>query len=94
MGTTARDLQTLLSAAVQRVQKISEAASVVAWTLRETGEPYVAAAAFSGDPPVTPDASDFRSLAKPSWGNAAGRLVGSDRDRPAPSIIGRGSDLV
>jgi signal transduction histidine kinase len=63
-GTTIRDLQTLLSAAVQRVQKISEATAVVAWTLRETGEPYVAAAAFSGDPPVTPDASDFRSLAK------------------------------
>jgi signal transduction histidine kinase len=63
-GTAIRDLQTLLSAAVQRVQKISEATAVVAWTLRETGEPYVAAAAFSGDPPVTPDASDFRSVAR------------------------------
>jgi signal transduction histidine kinase len=63
-GTTTRDLQTLLSAAVQRVQRISEATAVVAWTLRETGEPYVAAAAFSGDPPVTPDAADFRSLAE------------------------------
>jgi len=59
-----RDLQTLLSDTVQRVQKISEATAVAAWTLRETGQPYVAAAAFSGDPPVTPDASDFRSLAK------------------------------
>jgi len=63
-GAITRDIQTLLSAAVQRVQKISEATAVVAWTLRETGQPYVAAAAFSGDPPVTPDASDFRSLAK------------------------------
>ncbi len=63
-GIATRDLQTLLSAAVQRVQKISEATSVVAWTLREAGEPYVAAAAFSGNPPVNPDASDFRSLAK------------------------------
>jgi signal transduction histidine kinase len=63
-GTSIRDLQTLLSDAVQRVQQISEATTVAAWTLRETGEPYVAAAAFSGDPPVTPDASDFRSLAK------------------------------
>jgi signal transduction histidine kinase len=62
--TTTRDLQTLLSAAVQRVQEISEATAVVAWTLRETGEPYVAAAAFSGDPPVTPDVADFRSVAK------------------------------
>jgi signal transduction histidine kinase len=63
-GSTTRDLQTLLSAAVQRVQQISETTAVAAWTLRETGEPYVAAAAFSGDPPVTPDASDFQSLAK------------------------------
>ena len=62
-GAATRDLQTLLSAAVQRVQEISEATAVVAWTLRETGEPYVAAAAFSGNPPVKPDASDFRSLA-------------------------------
>ena len=63
-ATTTRDLQTLLSDTVQRVQKISEATAVAAWTLRETGQPYVAAAAFSGDPPVTPDVSDFRSLAK------------------------------
>jgi signal transduction histidine kinase len=63
-GAATRDLQTLLSAVVQRVQKISDVTTVVAWTLRETGEPYVAAAAFSGDPPVTPDASDFRCLAK------------------------------
>jgi len=63
-GSTARDLQTLLSAAVQRVQKISQATAAVAWTLRETGQPYVAAACFSGDPPIAPDASDFRSLAK------------------------------
>ena len=62
-GDPTRDLQTLLSAAVQRVQEISQATAVVAWTLRETGEPYVAAAAFSGDPPVNPDASDFRSIA-------------------------------
>ena len=48
---------------MQRVQKITAATAVAAWTLRETGQPYVAAAAFSGDPPVTPDASDFRSLA-------------------------------
>jgi len=53
----------LLSAAVQRLQGISEATCVVAWTLREAGEPYVAAAAFSGDPPLSPDASDFRSIA-------------------------------
>jgi signal transduction histidine kinase len=63
-GSITRDLQTLLSTVVQRVQQISEATAVVAWTLRETGEPYVAAAAFSGDPPVAPDAADFRSLAK------------------------------
>lgn len=63
-GTTTRDLQTLLSAAVQRVQRFSQSTAVVAWMLRETGQPYVAAAAFSGDPPIAPDASDFRSLAK------------------------------
>ena len=85
-GTTTRDLQTLLSTAVQRVQQISEATAVAAWTLRETGEPYVAAAMFSGDPPVTPDAADFRSLAELSGVDAAGRFVGSDRDRSAPSL--------
>jgi len=63
IGDIARDLQTLLSGAVQRVQQISGATSVAAWTLRETREPYVAAAAFSGDPPVAPDAADFRCLA-------------------------------
>jgi signal transduction histidine kinase len=60
-GDTTRDLQTLLSAAVQRVQEISEATAVVAWTLRPNGDPYVAAATFSGDPPINPDAADFRS---------------------------------
>ena len=59
---------------MQRVQQVSEVTAVAAWTLRETGEPYVAAAAFSGDPPVTPDASDFRSLARLP---AVARLDGS-----------------
>ncbi len=63
-GAPTLDLQALLSTAVQRVQRISGATAVVAWTLREDGEPYVAAAAFSGDPPLTPDASDYRSLAQ------------------------------
>jgi hypothetical protein len=62
-GDTTRNLQTLLSSAVQRVQAISGTTMVVAWTLRQTGEPYVVAAVFSGDPPVTPDASDFQSIA-------------------------------
>jgi signal transduction histidine kinase len=44
------------------VQEISDATAVVAWTLRKTGEPYVAAAAFTGDPPVNPDAADFRNI--------------------------------
>ena len=61
-GDTTRNLQTLLSTAVQRVQALSGATAVVAWTLRETGEPYVVAAAFSGEPPVTPDTSEFRNL--------------------------------
>jgi len=58
-GEPTRDLQTLLSAAAQRVQQITAATSVVAWTLRQDGEPYVAAAAFVGDPPVRPDAAEF-----------------------------------
>jgi signal transduction histidine kinase len=62
-GDTTRNLQTLLSSAVQRVQAISGTTMVVAWTLRQTGEPYVVAAVFSGDPPVTPDASDFQNIA-------------------------------
>ncbi len=62
-GTATRDLQTLLAAAVQRVQVISAATAVVAWTLRADGEPYVAAGAYSGEPPVTPDAAEFRCLA-------------------------------
>ncbi len=61
---TTRNLQTLLASAVRRVQRISGATAVVAWTLRETGEPYVVATAFSGDPPVAPDAADFRSVAE------------------------------
>jgi len=64
LGAPTLDLQALLSAAVQRVQRLSGATRVLAWTRRESGEPYVAAAAFSGDPPLTPDSSDYRSLAK------------------------------
>lgn len=59
-GEATRDLQTLLSAAVQRVQQISAATGVVAWALRRDGEPYAAAAAFSGDPPVGPDVAEFQ----------------------------------
>ena len=68
---TTRNLQTLLSTAVQRVQAISGATRRLAWTLRETGEPYVAAAAFSGDPPVNPDAADFRKHCNTTWGHSA-----------------------
>jgi signal transduction histidine kinase len=89
-ATTTRNLQTLLSEAVQRVQKISEATSVVAWTLRESGKPYVVAAAFSGEPPVSPDAADFKSIATlPSvtlLEGSADRIAISERHRVSTAI--------
>jgi signal transduction histidine kinase len=71
---TTRNLQALLSAAVQRVHAISGTTTVAAWTLRESGEPYVVAAAFSGEPPVAPDAADFGTL---STRSGVTRLDGS-----------------
>ncbi|HXV37196.1 MAG TPA: ATP-binding protein, partial [Myxococcota bacterium] len=55
-------LQALLGDAVQRVQRISAATRVVAWVCRDGGAPYVAAAAFRGDPPLAPDASELHCL--------------------------------
>lgn len=56
-----RDFQTVLSHTVQRLSAVTGAASVVAWTLRD-GAPYVCAASFRGDPPVTPSAEEFHAL--------------------------------
>ena len=58
-----RDLQSLLSSAVQRLGATTRCESVVAWALREDGSPYVASAVFDRTPPVSPDAQAFESLA-------------------------------
>jgi signal transduction histidine kinase len=54
-GGVRQDLQNLLAGAVQRLRATTGCDSVVAWAVREDGSPYVAAAVFSGQPPVAPD---------------------------------------
>lgn len=58
-----RDLQRLLSSAVQHLGATTRCESVVAWALREDGSPYVAAARFDRTPPRSPDAQAFEALA-------------------------------
>lgn len=58
-----RDEQTLLAGAVQRLHETSALELVAAWALRGAAEPYVAAAAFEGEPPVAPDAAAFAAAA-------------------------------
>jgi signal transduction histidine kinase len=58
------DLQTLLADEVQRLRDATASESAVAWALREDGSPYVAAAAFVGGAPATPDRAAFASAAR------------------------------
>ncbi len=58
-----RDLQSLLTSAVQRLGATTRCESVVAWALREDGSPYVASAVFDRAPPPPPDARAFEALA-------------------------------
>jgi signal transduction histidine kinase len=58
-----RDEQTLLSGAVQRLRETTGCDLAAAWALRADGTPYVAAAAFEGPPPITPDRSAFAAAA-------------------------------
>jgi signal transduction histidine kinase len=62
-GSTLRDLQQLLAEGVQRLRRSTGCRMAVAWALRENGEPYVAAADFTGDAPGAPDAGIFALLA-------------------------------
>jgi signal transduction histidine kinase len=57
-----RDLQTLLSQAVQQLRVVT-GCYASAWALREDGVPYLAAADFDGAMPPAPIASDFSQLA-------------------------------
>jgi signal transduction histidine kinase len=62
--TVLRDAQSLLSAAVERLQAATGCAQVCAWALRDDGAPYVAAAAFEAEPPRAPTRSDFDALCR------------------------------
>jgi signal transduction histidine kinase len=57
-----RDLQSVLSAAVARLHEAIRCEHVTAWALRESGEPYVVAASFEGDPPAEPTREAFELL--------------------------------
>jgi signal transduction histidine kinase len=57
-----RDLQSVLGAVVARLHESLSGEHVTAWALRENGEPYVAAAAFAGNPPAEPVRSAFDLL--------------------------------
>jgi signal transduction histidine kinase len=57
------DFQTLLAHTVGRLGITTGSERVVAWALRDD-EPYVAAAAFRGDPPLAPDALEFANIAR------------------------------
>jgi signal transduction histidine kinase len=59
-----RDLQSVLGAVVARLHEALGGEPVTAWALRENGEPYVAAAAFSGVPPAEPVRSAFDALSE------------------------------
>jgi signal transduction histidine kinase len=68
------DEQSLLAGAVRRLRDGTRADLVAAWALRpESGAPYVAAAAFAGPPPVTPDAAAFAAAAALPRTTALGR---------------------
>ena len=54
-----RDLQSLLAEAVRGLRDVTGLESAVAWALRESGQPYVAAASFVGPPPLAPDPASF-----------------------------------
>jgi signal transduction histidine kinase len=57
------DLRALLSSAVQRLHEVTGFEWAVAWARREDGWPYLAAAAYSGQPPIPPDEAAFRAAA-------------------------------
>ena len=57
-----RDLQSVLAAAVERLHESIGCELVAAWALRESGEPYVAAASFVGSPPARPARETFDRL--------------------------------
>jgi signal transduction histidine kinase len=57
-----RDFQSVLGAAVERLHEAIGCDHVTAWALRESGEPYVAAASFVGSPPAEPTRDAFELL--------------------------------
>jgi signal transduction histidine kinase len=62
-GGVRQDLQNLLAGAVQRLRATTRCDSVVGWAVRDDGSPYVAAAVFSGPPPVPPDRDAITTVA-------------------------------
>lgn len=72
-----RDEQTLLAAAVERLRDTTGMDLASAWSLRGGDEPYMAAAAFEGEPPGSPDATAWAEVA--SWSGA--------REVQAPSSL-------
>ena len=101
MGGVRRDLQSLLAGAVHRLRATTGCDSVVAWALREDGSFYVAAAEFSGQPPVAPDrdalaaiaslrcAADLSAPELPAPARAFGERYGCRAAAPVTTIEGR-----
>ncbi len=58
-----RDPLSLLSRAVSHLRESTRSERVVAWTRRDDGRPYVAAAAYAGEPPAEPEPAEFAALA-------------------------------
>lgn len=79
-----RDEQTLLAGIVERLRETTGMELASAWALRGEDEPYMVAAAFEGEPPATPDAAAWRTIA--SWRRATPAAPGS---RVAAAFPGR-----
>jgi signal transduction histidine kinase len=57
------DLRGLFSNVVERLRELTGSESAVAWARGEDGQPYLAAAASAGQPPVPPDEASFQAAA-------------------------------
>jgi signal transduction histidine kinase len=73
-----RDEQTLLAAAVERLRDTTGMDLASAWSLRDGDEPYMAAAAFEGEPPASPDAT--------AWAEVAGWTGAREVQAPSPLV--------
>ncbi len=59
---SARDVQSVFARAVARLAEGTGCDRVAAWTARESGEPYVVAASYRGEPPLTPSREALAAL--------------------------------